>query len=407
MSALGMEVWIAAATGFLLGAVVAALLVAQTLGRRSAARVEAAGKVSVRWERLQGAAGRLAAVRDAGMIRQQLMQIAQQLVGARRAAVWVRDGDELTVSQAHGLSLADARAHPLRVGEGLVGGVVASGETLRNGQLTARDRDRDTALSVKTHSSLIVPLVARGRVCAVLDLRNKAQHQPFLEEDQRLVESLSRQVGAFLAQAAFRQEQEDFEESMLSVLVEFIDGHLTWDGHTLAVVQLCSRLATALELPAQQRRTLRLAAMVHDIGLQQFPEPRSGAVGGEPMHAPAGGTLLERTKLWASAAPLVRMHEERMDGTGPLEIPGSETPLGARILALAEYVDTVTNPASPWFLCTTAELKSTLAERSDGRFDRAVVRAWLAAPHTTGPQPGMDTIPLAYDADIREELDLD
>jgi putative methionine-R-sulfoxide reductase with GAF domain len=387
-------------------AVVAAFMVERRVVR---ARLLEASEAEARAERAQGAAGRLGALREAGEIRRHLMDTAKEMTGARRAAVWLRDGGTLRVTQALGLPLDDPSQNVIEVGHGIVGDVAATGVSARNQPLTGRDRERDAALSLRTHSSLIVPLRIHAEVIGALDLRNKRHHGRFDEADQAFVEALARQASVSLEAARFRDEHATFEEVMLGLLQGFVDRHLAWEGHTAAVVRLCDRIARHLQLPAPERSTLRLAALLHDLGLLQVEHPHSGPPGGPPEHAGLGAILLMQTAFWTPAAPLVRFHHERADGTGPLGLRGHEVPLSARILALAEHVDTVTNPASPWVEASETELMDRLDDPTQTGFDRVVVRAWLELEEQS--HFGAATIPVTRGAgpeeEPREELDPD
>jgi|GEM_PF-6287362 len=359
-----------------------------------------------RAERAQAASGRLGALRDGGVIRRQLMEISKEMTGSRRSAVWLRDGNELRVVQALGLPI-EHPANVIKMGEGLVGLSADRGITFRNEPLSSRDRQRDEALNLRTHTSLIVPIRLHSEVVGVLDLRNKRHRGTFDESDQGFVEALSRQAGVSLEGARFREDHGDFEEAMLILLQEFIDRHLTWPGHTGKVVRQATSLARAMGLPPADRRKLRLAAMLHDLGLKQVHDPRSGPVGGPPEHAELGAVLLMQNPFWASAAPLVRWSEERADGSGPLGLAGHDVPMVGRILAFAEWVDNVTNLGSPWGEFTETELRARLAAHGDPRFDSAVIKAFLSGEADL--KISISTMPMSKlgEADIREELDLD
>jgi len=75
-----------------------------------------------------------------------------------------------------------------------------------------------------------------------------------------------------------------------------------------------------------------------------------------------------------------------MDGRGPQEMRSFALPMTARILALAEYVDTMTNPHSPWATLTMRELIAEISDEDDERFDPKVVAAFLEEhPHMAAP----------------------
>ena len=81
--------------------------------------------------------------------------------------------------------------------------------------------------------------------------------------------------------------------------------------------------------------------------------------------------------FWADAAATVRASHEQMDGRGPQGMRGFAIPMTARILALAEYVDTVTNPKSAWGTMTLGQVIAELNREDEERFDPKVVEAFI------------------------------
>jgi HD-GYP domain-containing protein (c-di-GMP phosphodiesterase class II)/DNA-binding CsgD family transcriptional regulator len=123
-------------------------------------------------------------------------------------------------------------------------------------------------------------------------------------------------------------------------------------GHSRRVGDLAERLARRLALPERDVRTVRRAALVHDIGLVAVPSftldkprPRLTPVEWErlrlhPYHAER---ILSRVPSLAPLAPLVAAHHERPDGRGYYRgLSGTQIPLGARIIAVADCFDELT-----------------------------------------------------------------
>jgi HD-GYP domain-containing protein (c-di-GMP phosphodiesterase class II) len=331
-----------------------------------------------RLDRLHSATTEIAALENSNEVHTALLQQAADLINADRAGLWLRDRDELTIARALGMSEERAVAHPLPVGQGLAGRCAELGKSLLNEPITDTDRSWDDRIVTKTNNSLLVPMEHRGDVVAVLDLRNKSGDGTFTAADQQLVEGLARQAALFLDNARFREAEHVFEAAVTDLVREVTDQHLTWTGHIENVAAIADSLAVRLELSDEKRSALRLAVQLHDIGLLDFPRVDIGPPGGPVDHAVKGGDRLEQMAFWASAAPIVRAHHEQMDGRGPLGLRGFAIPMGARILALAEYVDTVTNPSSPWGDKTLAQVAQEVASKDDRRFDKTVVEAFLA-----------------------------
>jgi HD-GYP domain-containing protein (c-di-GMP phosphodiesterase class II) len=97
---------------------------------------------------------------------------------------------------------------------------------------------------------------------------------------------------------------------------------------------------------------MRMAGMLHDLGMIGVRDDILNKPG--PLredeseivrrHPDIGADMIRWHPALAAVAPLVRHHHERWDGSGyPAGLKGEVVPMGARILAVAESFDTITN----------------------------------------------------------------
>lgn len=361
-----------------------AVVLGYVLVRRDTVRtIEIVGEGERRLDRLHEASVRLSEIEELDAAREQLLSVAMELVQAQQGALWVVERGDLVVVAAKGLSLERARALPLPIGQGLVGGVAQTRVPVRTTKLGDTDRTWDDRCLARTNSAMVVPLEHRDTLVAVLDLRNHASGGEFSVADEQLVIGLTRQATLALDNASFRTHTGAWDRHM-TALVRDLTERLCWHGHIENVQALSERLAERLNLAPERRRALRTAAVLHDVGLVDCPQVRSGPVGGPGEHAAFGAQRMEGVAFWAEALPIVKAHHETMDGRGPLGLHGFAVPLTARILALAEYVDTVTNPESPWGQKTLAEVITEIQRPEDLRFDPQVVEALMLELNATG-----------------------
>jgi cyclic di-GMP phosphodiesterase len=119
-------------------------------------------------------------------------------------------------------------------------------------------------------------------------------------------------------------------------------------GHCERLTILAMRLGLALGLGDEEIETLRLGALLHDIGKIGIPDRvllKADVLNEEETnlmrtHPVIGDNLLEPIDLLAAVRPIVRHHHERWDGLGyPDGLAGEEIPLGARIMAVADAVE--------------------------------------------------------------------
>jgi putative two-component system response regulator len=119
-------------------------------------------------------------------------------------------------------------------------------------------------------------------------------------------------------------------------------------GHCERLTVLAMRLGLSLGIGAEEIETIRLGALLHDIGKIGIPDRillKPGSLTPEETdlmrtHTIIGDNLLEPIDLLAVVRPIVRSHHERWDGDGyPDGVAGEEIPLGARIMAVADSVE--------------------------------------------------------------------
>jgi putative two-component system response regulator len=134
--------------------------------------------------------------------------------------------------------------------------------------------------------------------------------------------------------------------SALANAIEARDEYL--HGHCERLAALAVRLAELLGLSPDETETIRLGAILHDVGKIGIPDRvllKPGPLDEEERrivetHPEIGDKLLEPLDLLAGARPIVRHHHERWDGGGyPDGLAREAIPLGARIVAVADAIE--------------------------------------------------------------------
>jgi HD-GYP domain-containing protein (c-di-GMP phosphodiesterase class II) len=156
--------------------------------------------------------------------------------------------------------------------------------------------------------------------------------------------------------------------------------------HAAATAVYAADLAREMKLDEARVERLRMAGLLHNIGLFGLPDELLLATGklnsiAQSQHAehPArGGKALAAIPEFEEMASWVRWHHERPDGRGyPDKLRGTWIPLEAKILAVAQaYAAMVLDqPQRPGM--GFAEAKEKLSAGIDTVFDGVVVRALL------------------------------
>jgi diguanylate cyclase (GGDEF)-like protein/putative nucleotidyltransferase with HDIG domain len=134
----------------------------------------------------------------------------------------------------------------------------------------------------------------------------------------------------------------------LSATVDARDAYTA--GHSRRVQQLALAIGRELGLSQAELDLLGHAALFHDIGKLAIPDSvllKPATLSGDEWslmqrHAEEGARIIDRLGFLNDAVPAIRHHHERWDGTGyPDGLAGEEIPLGARIIHVADALDSM------------------------------------------------------------------
>ncbi len=160
-------------------------------------------------------------------------------------------------------------------------------------------------------------------------------------------------------------------------------------GHSTGVADLAARAAEQLQIAADERRSLRWAALLHDIGRLSVPNgiwTRTGPLDwGEwervRLHAYYTDRVLSPIEAFAAAAEVAVAAHERVDGSGYHQHrTGRSLSPAARVLAAADaaYAMSEQRPHRP-ALDTAGVARELVSEVRAGRLDATAVDAVLAS----------------------------
>ncbi len=155
-------------------------------------------------------------------------------------------------------------------------------------------------------------------------------------------------------------------------------------GHSLRVADLSCALGRHLGLSPGKVQTLRVAAILHDIGKLAIPASiltKRGLLTRKEReiveaHSLEGARIVSGLSGYEEVARIIMSHHERLDGMGyPEGISGEDIPFMARIVAVADTFDAITSDRSYHSISGWEKaLESIKAERGD-KFDARIVSA--------------------------------
>ncbi|MBN2126104.1 MAG: GAF domain-containing protein [Deltaproteobacteria bacterium] len=145
------------------------------------------------------------------------MQWAEEFMDAEASSVYELDDEsgELVVRIARGEKRETVSRIVLKVGEGIAGAVVQTGEPMivQDVRTEKRFSDKfDRITGFKTKSTICVPLMRRNKAVGALQVLNKRDDRPFTANDLELLMGIAQQVAVALENARlYHRLQERFE----------------------------------------------------------------------------------------------------------------------------------------------------------------------------------------------------
>ncbi|MDQ3791953.1 MAG: HD domain-containing protein, partial [Actinomycetota bacterium] len=240
-----------------------------------------------------------------------------------------------------------------------------------------------SAVNVLTAGLGMLTLEAYGPVTAVVVIAGSIGSQALVyysREQKRDNDDLRSRVGSL--EKALATSNMSFGTMMIRDLGRR-DGYT--HRHAAATAVYAADLAREMKLDETRAERLRMAGLLHNIGLFGLPEdlltagkPNSIAQSRLAEHPARGEEALAAIPEFEEMASWVRWHHERPDGRGyPDKLRAPWIPLEAKILAVAQaYAAMVLDkPSRPGM--SFPEAREKLSAGIDTEFDGVVVRALL------------------------------
>jgi len=164
-------------------------------------------------------------------------------------------------------------------------------------------------------------------------------------------------------------------------------------GHSERVADYTCKLAEAVGVGGRDLTWLRMGAFLHDVGKTVVPSSvlvKPGVLNESEWHlmkkhTVVGDEIVGGLDLPYNVRPMVRGHHERWDGHGyPDRLAGTDIPLPARILAVADVFDALTTARSYRHPFSKQEAQRILRHQAGRALDPELVDAFEEVVALTG-----------------------
>jgi len=238
-----------------------------------------------------------------------------------------------------------------------------------------------------------VPLIVKGEVKGVLEVYCRTAFTP----DSEWLEFLEALAGQAAIAIDNTQLFENLQRANMDLNLAYdatIEGwsramdlrdHET-EGHTLRVTDLTMKLARAMRVSESQLTAIRRGALLHDIGKMGVPDAillKEGDLTDEEWvlmrkHPEFARDMLIPITYLNDALNIPYCHHEKWDGTGyPQGLKGEQIPLVARIFAVVDVWDALTNDRTYRKKWAKQQARHYIKEQSCIHFDPQVVDVFL------------------------------
>lgn len=219
-------------------------------------------------------------------------------------------------------------------------------------------------------------LLARARLTEPLSYLLK----PFTRQE------LKASIEMGLYKSEMERKRQRIFDGVAQAIAEMVKLHNPFlhDAQTRAAA-LAAAIATELQMPVQEVKGIRLAAMLHGIGMVAMSvdlfnsrrTPLQGVVKAYfQTHPEIAWRLLKDIEFPYPVAEMVYQHQERIDGSGyPRGLSGNAILPGARVVAVACEVATLLRPHGIEAAASVEDALKELEQGSGTLFDARVVDA--------------------------------
>ncbi|MBA2615867.1 MAG: HD-GYP domain-containing protein [Actinobacteria bacterium] len=298
---------------------------------------------------------------------------------------------------------------------------------LLSGAMAAEGRDRWRAVWNERFSWLLPHYVAFGAVAGAIALAFEAiglyglavfvvplllmrkTMAAYVGHTQRSTHKLReaaetiRSQNASLEQAyRLLKERSTAAMESLSATVDARDSYTA--GHSRRVQRLALAIGRELGLSQAELDLLGHAALFHDIGKLAIPDgillkPSTLTTDEWALmqrHSDEGARIIDRLGFLNDAVPAIRHHHERFDGAGyPERLGGEEIPLGARIIHVADALDSMLTTRIYRAARPAHEALDELRAGAGAQFCPAASRRSTASPSLTGSRTSASVGPFS------------
>lgn len=338
-----------------------------------------------RSEGLPGMLVALSAIQDADKLYDNVTKMAREYLSADYAGLLLKRDNEYVIAGADGLSAESRENLRLPAKSGLVTYLLETGRPVRIGK-----GDRQLAVFRKhepINEVMVAPLRNASDVFGVVFVARQSAGPFWTGSDVNLLAFMAIPFSlAAHSGGAFVDSQRTSLEALTFIAAQIEERDPYFRGKSARVTELCLKVGQELRMSERDLESLRLAALLHDIGTLSVPAEiiyKDGKLTEEEMalvqeHPKKALDLLQPLGFLERSLPMILYHHERYDGAGyPYALKGSSIPVGAQLIGMCEVFDALTRRRPHREAFPTEKAVEVMNDMSGKHFDPKLLRMFL------------------------------
>ncbi|MBJ6750344.1 HD domain-containing phosphohydrolase [Geomonas anaerohicana] len=252
-------------------------------------------------------------------------------------------------------------------------------------------KSQNFAKQLLSQTFICCPIICEGESLGIIAVDNLKSKRPLVQSDVSLLMGIAPVIGISIRNAKLHEAKSNQFSSFLKVMAASIDARdpLT-AGHSEKVTEYSEEICEELGLPRNEREMIRVAALLHDYGKIGVPDAilkKNGRLSDleyeiVKTHCHKTRDILEQVNfegIYREVPEIAGAHHEKIDGTGyPKGLKGKNIPLGAKIIAVADFYEAVTSQRHYRAPMPREDAFRLLREGAGSHFDKHIVDALIA-----------------------------
>ena len=325
-------------------------------------------------------------------ILKQTVSFTREALQCERISILLLDDGFLTIKASEGIPEGIAEIVRIPLGEDISGKVLQKREPM-----IVKDIDELSWMKSKYNeefkSFISAPVVSAELrsfdvPLGVINVTNKIGNKPFTEQDVKILSFIANTASIAIKNHESSQMLEQSYFDTLSALIIALEARDQYTkGHSVRVMEYSEGIARHLGLDERMVKTIKDAAILHDIGKIGIRDDvllKPGRLSDEEMdeikkHPEISDSIVNAISTLGEAAKIARQHHERYDGKGyPDCLTNKKIHVGARIMAVADAYDAMAS-SRPYRKALEQEIAlDELRKGSGSQFDPNCVKAFFS-----------------------------